>query len=229
MSLLRPQRPYVDAARARDRRNPGHHRGLSPGRRERQGRRLRRRRDPRRQRLSARPVPAGRLEPAHRRLRRLDREPRPADARSDRRRRLRLGRGPGRHASRAARRRARHGRQRSCRRPSAMSRANSAGGRSPSSAPARRSRTPRLGPTLKAAFGGVYVANERFDEASGRGGARRRARPTRWPSASCSSPTPICRAASRSARRSTRGTAETFYATVPVGYTDYPALSEAAE
>ena len=43
---------------------------------------------------------------ARRRLRRLDREPRPPPARSDRRRRLRLGRGPGRRASRAARRHA---------------------------------------------------------------------------------------------------------------------------
>ena len=42
--------------------------------------RLRRRRDPRRQRLSARPVRQGRHQQAHRRLWRIDREPRQADA-----------------------------------------------------------------------------------------------------------------------------------------------------
>ena len=49
-------------------------------------RRLRRRRDPRRQRLSDRPVPARRNQQAHRRLRRLDREPAALRARSGRRR-----------------------------------------------------------------------------------------------------------------------------------------------
>ena len=48
--------------------------------------RLRRRRDPRRQRLSAGPVRQGRRQQAHRRLWRIDREPRQADARGRRRR-----------------------------------------------------------------------------------------------------------------------------------------------
>ena len=122
------------AARAGDRRNPRHRRGLSPGRGKRESGRLRRRRDPRRQRLSARPVPAGRQQQAHGPLRRIDREPRAADARGRRRRDLGLGRGPGRHASGAARRRARHGRQRSRRDLRLCRRANSAGARSPSCA-----------------------------------------------------------------------------------------------
>ena len=105
-ACIRPQRPYVTPRALEDRGDSRRHRGLSPRRRERQGGRLRRRRDPRRERLSARPVPAGQLEQARRRLRRLDREPRPPAARSDGRGRLRVGRGPGRHASRAARRRA---------------------------------------------------------------------------------------------------------------------------
>ena len=49
-------------------RDPRHRRAIPQGRRECQGRRLRRRRAARRQRLPARPVPARRLEPAHRRL-----------------------------------------------------------------------------------------------------------------------------------------------------------------
>ena len=57
---------------------PRHHRAIPQGRRERQGRRLRRRRAARRQRLPARPVPARRLEPAHRRLWRQPHQSRPA-------------------------------------------------------------------------------------------------------------------------------------------------------
>ena len=107
-----PAAPLRRPARARDARAPGRRRGLPEGRRERQGRRLRRRRDPRRQRLPLGSVPAGRQQQADRPIRRRNREPRPAHARSDRRRRFRVGRGPGRHAHRAARRRSRHGRQR---------------------------------------------------------------------------------------------------------------------
>ena len=74
-------------------------------------------------------------------------------------------------------------------------------------------KAPRIGPDLKAAFGGVYIANEGF---ATRGRPRRRskpAKPTRWRSANSSSPTPTCRGASRSARRSTPGTPRPSIAT----------------
>ena len=61
---------------------PGIIESFQARRRECAGSRFRRRRDPRRQRLSARPVRQGRRQQAHRRLWRIDREPRQADARS---------------------------------------------------------------------------------------------------------------------------------------------------
>ena len=60
--------------------NPRDHRGFQARHRECAGSRFRRRRNPRRQRLPARPVRQGRHQQAHRRLWRLDREPREADA-----------------------------------------------------------------------------------------------------------------------------------------------------
>ena len=66
-------------------------------------------------------------------------------------------------------------------------------------------KAPRLGPDLKAAFGGVYIANEGFSRETPRRRSKP-ARPMRSRSASSSSPTPTCRAAFRSARRSTPGT-----------------------
>ncbi len=69
-------------ARAGTRGNSRHHRKLQARRRQCARSRVRRRRNSRRQRLSARPVRQGRRQQAHRRLRRLDREPRQADARS---------------------------------------------------------------------------------------------------------------------------------------------------
>ena len=98
-------------ARAQRRRDPRHRRRLPPRRRKRQSRRLRWRRTPRRKRLSARPVPAGWHQPPHRRVRRHARKSRPAHARGHRRRHLRLGTAPRRHAPRSARRRPRHLRQ----------------------------------------------------------------------------------------------------------------------
>ena len=59
-----------------------HRRAIPRRGRECQGRRLRRRRAARRQRLPARPVPARRRQPAHRRLRRQHPEPRAVSARS---------------------------------------------------------------------------------------------------------------------------------------------------
>ena len=58
---------FCRAARAGDRRDPRRRRGVPQGAAERPGGGLRRGRDPRRERLSARPVPAGRHQPAHRR------------------------------------------------------------------------------------------------------------------------------------------------------------------
>ena len=78
-------RRSLRAARARDGGDRRHRRRFRQRRRQRQARRLRRRRAARRQRLSRRPVPARRRQQAHRRLRRLGREPRPLRARSRRR------------------------------------------------------------------------------------------------------------------------------------------------
>ena len=86
--------------------------GRPPGRRRRHGRR----RDPRGQRLPAARVPLRRHQPAHRRLRRLGREPRPADRRGRRGRRRRDRRRPGRAAHLAGERRRRHARGRRRRR-----------------------------------------------------------------------------------------------------------------
>ena len=102
VSLVRPEKEYVTPARAGDGRNSRHHRRLSQGRGERQGRRLRRRGYPRRQWLSAGPVPAGLHQPAHdayggsrEKRARLMLEVADACMRG-------LGRGPRRHASGAA-------------------------------------------------------------------------------------------------------------------------------
>ena len=74
----------------------------------------------------------------------------------------RLGTGPGRHAPGAARRHPLDGRLR----PGGDVRLRRPGARQPaasrSSAPASRSARAGLGPELKAAFGGVYIANEKF-------------------------------------------------------------------
>ena len=75
-----PVRRHLRAARAGAVGNSRHHRRLQARCGERARGRLRRRRDPWRQRLSARPVRQGRHQQAHRCLRRIDREPRQADA-----------------------------------------------------------------------------------------------------------------------------------------------------
>ena len=90
-----------------DRRGRG---SQSQGRRERQGGGLRRGRASWRQRLPAGPVPAGRIQPAHRRLRGVDREPGAADAGSGGRSDLGLRARACRPSPGAARRRPRHGR-----------------------------------------------------------------------------------------------------------------------
>ena len=92
-------RSHFRAARAGRRGAAGHRARLPPrGTARRQHRGLRRRRSARRQRLPAGPVPQDRRQPPRRRLRRLDREPRAADARSD----ARGGRRSGRRAHRPA-------------------------------------------------------------------------------------------------------------------------------
>ena len=73
-------RRRLRAARAGAGGNPRHHRRLQARHGECAGSRLRRRRNPRRQRLSAGAVCQGRHQQAHRRLWRVDREPREADA-----------------------------------------------------------------------------------------------------------------------------------------------------
>ena len=92
---------------------------------------------------------------------------------------------------------------------------------------ARESAGPRLGPELKAAFGGVYIANEGFTKASAEQ-ALASGEADAVAFGKLSSPTPTCRGASpwRAAQRP--GT-PTFYCAGPGGYTDYPALREAAE
>ncbi len=80
----RQLRRHLDPARAGGA-GIARHRGGLPSRRarRRERRRLRRRRGARGQRLPARPVPQAQCQPARRRLRRLDREPRPPAAGRD--------------------------------------------------------------------------------------------------------------------------------------------------
>ena len=106
VSLLRPQRAYVAPRALKTEELADVVAAYRRGAENAKDGRVRRRRDPRRERLSARPVPAGLEQQARRRLWRFGRESRPPHARSDGRRGLRLGAGPGRHAPRPARRRA---------------------------------------------------------------------------------------------------------------------------
>ena len=106
-------RARVAAPGARDRRDPGHHRGVPRRGSTRARCRLRRRRTSWRQRLPGRPVHPGRHQQAHGRLRRPDREPRPLPARSRRGADLGVGRRPGWRAHLAVGRMGRHLRQQS--------------------------------------------------------------------------------------------------------------------
>ena len=137
------------------------------------------------------------------------------------------GAGPGRHASRAARRRARHGRQRSCR----DLRLRGARARQAENRLHLRPRIDEGAPPRTRSSRRRSAASMSPTRASPAKPRRRRSPPakrTRSPSASSSSPIPTCRAASRLARRSTAGIPQTFYSDGPVGYTDYPALEPAA-
>ena len=108
-----------------------------------------------------------------------------------------------------------------------MSRASSASARSPSSAPRESVKEPRLGPELKAAFGGVYVANENF--------SRKEAEAVLDAGeADAVAFGKLFIANPDLPRRFTLGAplnpwnTETFYSDGPAGYTDYPALEEHA-
>ena len=174
VSLIRPQVAFETPRALETERDPRHRRGLPPGRGERQGRRLRRRRDPRRQRLPARPVPAGRQQQAHRRLRRTHREPRAPASGGDRCGALGVGR---RAASACTWRRGPIATRWAIRTGSAPSAivARELGKRRLAFICAREALgDDRIGPQLKQAFGGVYIANERFDQGNGRGGDRGR-------------------------------------------------------
>jgi 2,4-dienoyl-CoA reductase-like NADH-dependent reductase (Old Yellow Enzyme family) len=87
---------------------------------------------------------------------------------------------------------------------------------------------PRLGPQLKAAFGGVYVANEGFDQASGEAAlAAGEADAVAYGKLFLANPDLPRRFALRAPLNPWN--AATFYAEGAVGYTDYPPLAEAAE
>ncbi len=89
-------------------------------------------------------------------------------------------------------------------------------------------KAPRLGPTLKKEFGGAYVANEGFDFASAQAAlAAGEADAVAFGKLFLANPdlprrfvlgAPI-----------NRWNSESFYSDGPVGYTDYPAMREAAE
>lgn len=87
---------------------------------------------------------------------------------------------------------------------------------------------PRLGPALKAAFGGVYVANEGFDGAGAAAAiAAGEADAVAFGKAFIANPDLPHRLALGAPLNPWN--AETFYGEGPVGYTDYPALNDAAE
>ena len=87
---------------------------------------------------------------------------------------------------------------------------------------------PRLGPALKAAFGGVYVANENFDKAAAEAALEAgEADAVAFGKAFIANPDLPRRF--RLGAPLNPWNSDTFYGEGPVGYTDYPALSEAAE
>ncbi len=88
-------------------------------------------------------------------------------------------------------------------------------------------KAPRLGPELKAAFGGVYIANEGFDRATGEAVIKSgEADAVAFGKLFIANPDLV--------RRFSLGAelnpwnADTFYSEGPVGYTDYPALEDKA-
>ncbi len=87
---------------------------------------------------------------------------------------------------------------------------------------------PRLGPKLKAAFGGVYIANEGFTfESAEQALAAGEADAVAFGKLFLANPDLPHRFALRAPLNAWNGA--TFYGQGPEGYTDYPALAEAAE
>ena len=88
-------------------------------------------------------------------------------------------------------------------------------------------KAPRLGPELKAAFGGVYIANEGFSretaEAAIEAGEADAVAFGKLFLANPDLPRRFSRGAPLNAWN-----ADTFYSDGPVGYTDYPALEDQA-
>lgn len=86
---------------------------------------------------------------------------------------------------------------------------------------------PRLGPQLKAAFGGVYIANESLDQAGGQTLLESgEADAVAYGKAFISNPDLPARFAQGAPLNAWNG--NTFYADGAEGYTDYPALNQAA-
>jgi 2,4-dienoyl-CoA reductase-like NADH-dependent reductase (Old Yellow Enzyme family) len=87
---------------------------------------------------------------------------------------------------------------------------------------------PRLGPQLKQAFGGVYVANEGFDQASGEAAlAAGEADAIAYGKLFLANPDLPRRFKLKAPLN--KWNPATFYAEGGIGYTDYPALPEAAQ
>ena len=87
---------------------------------------------------------------------------------------------------------------------------------------------PRLGPALKAAFGGVYVANEGFDKASAEVALKAgEADAVAFGKLFIANPDLPHRFRLNAPLNAWNS--DTFYSQGPAGYTDYPALQEAAE
>ena len=87
---------------------------------------------------------------------------------------------------------------------------------------------PRLGPALKAAFGGVYVANENFTQETAEAAlAAGEADAVAFGKLFIANPDLPRRFALKAPLNPWN--ASTFYAEGALGYTDYPALAQAAE
>jgi 2,4-dienoyl-CoA reductase-like NADH-dependent reductase (Old Yellow Enzyme family) len=87
---------------------------------------------------------------------------------------------------------------------------------------------PRLSPALKAAFGGVYIANEGFTQESAEAAlAAGEADAVAFGKLFIANPDLPRRFAERMPLNAWN--AATFYSQGPEGYTDYPVLAEAAE
>jgi 2,4-dienoyl-CoA reductase-like NADH-dependent reductase (Old Yellow Enzyme family) len=87
---------------------------------------------------------------------------------------------------------------------------------------------PHLGPALKAAFGGVYVANEGFDQAGAEAAlVAGEADAVAFGKLFIANPDLPRRFALGAPLNPWNS--DTFYGEGPAGYTDYPALSQAAE